>query len=115
MANSRFKNGFAMIDPWIYHPNFGLSKNDLRVYGALASFADANTAICFPTREQLNAITGIHETNISKCITKMVNKGLMLRQSRYNSSNIITLLPIILSTDLQQMQQNIVGGGNNLT
>lgn len=52
-----------------------LSKTDLRVLGAILSFADKKTGLCWPKREQLAERCGLSLPKISTATTSLVSLG----------------------------------------
>ena len=52
-----------------------LGKRDLKVLIALVAHADKETGECFPSRNRLSKLTGIHESNISSSTKNLTDWG----------------------------------------
>lgn len=59
-----------------------LSRADLAVLGALASFADKETGYCYPKRDKLCAITGLTAHQISRATTRLRDYGWLRKQRK---------------------------------
>ncbi len=57
-----------------------LSKTDLRVLGAILSFRNKNTNLCWPKRSQLSERCGLPETRISTTTSNLVKLGCLKKE-----------------------------------
>jgi DNA-binding MarR family transcriptional regulator len=61
--------------------DYRLSRNDLKIYGAIASF-QGNNENCFPSREKIAERSGIHISRISKHTRRLEEYGHLLKTRR---------------------------------
>lgn len=77
-----------------------LSKTDLRVLGAILSFADKKTGLCWPKREQLAERCGLSLPKISTATTSLVSLGWLEKEGdggRSRSVHYKVITPILIT------------------
>ena len=100
----------ASLDGWYKMPRaiygIGLSGNQIALYGALASFADANGQ-CYPSHKALAERAGISEKTARRGLRVLASKGVMTVTNRVTqgggaTSNLYTVTtptPSVIMTD----------------
>jgi DNA-binding MarR family transcriptional regulator len=70
---------FAMIPEWVI-ARFS-SLNHMKVYAAIASFANKHTGQAWPSVAKLSAKTGLDERAVKRATAGLVKAGLVSKQS----------------------------------
>ena len=88
----------------------GGSFGALAVYAALASYADENTGVCWPSQATLAEDTGLTVRSVQRAIVVLINNGLITRERRFHDNGKTKstryVLPLIGSPDAHVARTN---------